>query len=117
MIDLSGNTITASNETLLRQAPMTAHDYLMHAIHDIDELLGKGYAKAHPELMGAYMQTAAMDLGAAVIARALDGVGEAIQAANVLYETACAAAATDPDWIERKPLQSVAARARRSPPK
>ena len=43
----------------MRQAYFTAHDYLMHAIHDIDEQLGKGYAKQHPELIVAYMQTAA----------------------------------------------------------
>jgi hypothetical protein len=36
---------------------MAAHDYMMKAISDIDEL-GKGYAKAHPELIGAYMRTA-----------------------------------------------------------
>ena len=66
--------ITAGNETLLRQAPMTAHDYMMKAISDIDELLGEGYAKKHPELIGAYMQTAAIDYGSAIIARAIESV-------------------------------------------
>jgi hypothetical protein len=53
-------------ETLLRQAPMTAHDYMMHAISDIDELLGKGYAAKHPELIAAYMQTAAIDFATGI---------------------------------------------------
>jgi hypothetical protein len=53
---------------------MTAHDYMMKAISDIDELLGKGYAKQHAELIAAYMQTAAIDLGTAVIARAIEGM-------------------------------------------
>ena len=48
---------------------MTAHDYMMHAINDIEELLGDGYAKQHPELIAAYMQTAALDLGAVIIAK------------------------------------------------
>jgi len=40
--------IEADYDTLLRQATMTAHDYLLHAIADIDKVLGKGYAKDHP---------------------------------------------------------------------
>ena len=53
---------------------MTAHDYMMKAISDIDELLGKGYAKQHSELIAAYMQTAAIDFGTAIIARAIESV-------------------------------------------
>jgi hypothetical protein len=49
----------------MRQAHMTAHDYMMNAIHDIDELLEKGYARAHPELIAAYMRTAAQDFDTA----------------------------------------------------
>jgi hypothetical protein len=37
----------------------TALDYMSQAIADIDGLLGKGYAKEHPELIAAYMQTVA----------------------------------------------------------
>lgn len=71
--------ITAGTETLFRQAPMTAHDYMLKAIHDIDELLGKGYAKQHSELIAAYMQTAAIDFGAAIIARAIEGISGALE--------------------------------------
>jgi hypothetical protein len=65
-------SIGAGNSTLLRQAPMTADVYMKCAVHDINELFGLGYARAHPELVAAYMQTAAMDMGAAVIARAIE---------------------------------------------
>lgn len=65
-------TIAADSETLLKQAPWTARDYLMHAIHDIDEQFGEGYAKRNPELVGRYMQTCALDFGAAIIARAIE---------------------------------------------
>jgi hypothetical protein len=73
-------TIDAGNPTLLRQAPMTANEYLMSAIDHIDQKLGKGYAKQHPELIAAFMQSSAMDLGTAVIARAIESVASAINA-------------------------------------
>jgi hypothetical protein len=66
---MPGYSITADSDTLLRQASATADNYLMNAIEDIDKRLGRGYAKAHPELIGAYMQTAAVDLGTAVVGR------------------------------------------------
>jgi len=63
--------IEVGSETLFRQAPMTAHDYMLKA-SDIDELLGKGYAKQHPELIAAYMQTAATDFGTAIVAGGIE---------------------------------------------
>ena len=45
-----------------------------HEKRHIDKLLGKGYAKQHPELIAAYMQTAAIDFGTAIIARAIKSV-------------------------------------------
>jgi hypothetical protein len=69
--------ITANGDTLMRQAPMTADLYLGEAIEDIDKRLGKGYAKAHPELVAAYMFTAAADYGATLLAQKLqDGITE-----------------------------------------
>ena len=65
-------SVAVDTETLFRQAPMTAHDYMLHAIHDIDEKLSTGYAKAHPELIAAYMQAAALDFGTAVLARSIE---------------------------------------------
>jgi hypothetical protein len=62
----------------MRQAPMTANEYLMSAIDHIDLLLVEGYAKAHPELIGAFMQTSAIELGAGEIARAIQGLGDVI---------------------------------------
>ena len=68
--------VEAGNSTLLRQAPMTAHTYMACAVHDIDEMFGKGYAKAHPELVAAYMQTSAIEMTGGAIARALDNLPE-----------------------------------------
>lgn len=50
-----------SAEDAMRQATMTAHEYLIKAITSVDDLLGPGYAKAHPELVGALVQAAATD--------------------------------------------------------
>jgi len=66
--------IGASNDTLMRQASMTAEDYMREAVTSIDNQFGEGYAKEHPELVGAFMKTAALDFGACVIARAIEGV-------------------------------------------
>lgn len=51
-------------EHLMHQAADTAFHYLLRAEKDIDDHFGPGYAKAHPELMAAYMQTAAADFSA-----------------------------------------------------
>ena len=43
------HSITASFDTLLKQAPMTAHSFMLSARNDIDEMFGPGYAAKHPE--------------------------------------------------------------------
>lgn len=67
-------------QTLMIQAMETAETYLDHAIIDIDKRLGQGYAKAHPELVAAYMQTAAIDFattfGMQGVASALDRIAQ-----------------------------------------
>jgi len=50
-----------SPENAMKQAAMTAHEYMRYAIHNIDSLLGKGYAAKHPELIVAFMQTCVTD--------------------------------------------------------
>jgi hypothetical protein len=35
--------------------------YLLEAVEDIDRTFGEGYAKEHPGLVGAFIQTCAMD--------------------------------------------------------
>ena len=78
----------------MRQGAMTAAEYLRSAIDHIDAELGKGYAKAHPELIGAFMQTAVLDLGAATIARAVQGIDPALDGVAVaLYDVANATSA------------------------
>ena len=72
------NRITADHKTLMRQAPMTAHEYFHEAIKSIDDRFGDGYAQAHPELIGAFMQTAARDFQTAITALTMQDAAEQI---------------------------------------
>jgi hypothetical protein len=49
-------------------------DEIRDAVEDIDAILGQGYAKAHPELIGAYMQSVAIEDAADTIAQALNNI-------------------------------------------
>jgi hypothetical protein len=70
--------IEASYDTLMNQAGSTAHRYLADAINAIDQELGEGYAAKHPELMAAFIRTAATDFAAAAQAVALQDLGDKI---------------------------------------
>ncbi len=59
--------VEADTETLMRQAGYTAAEYMDAGIKQIDGTFGKGYAKKHPELLGAFMLTASQDYQAAMI--------------------------------------------------
>lgn len=48
-------------DTLAEQAAKTASGWMSDAVEEIDKLFGKGYAKQHPELVAAFMQSAAID--------------------------------------------------------
>jgi len=71
--------IALSGAELMQQASWTADEYLLHAIERIDMRLGKGYAKAHPELIGAFMQTAALDFAAGIVAKMIDRLADAAE--------------------------------------
>jgi hypothetical protein len=68
--------VTASGDTLMRQAPMTANEYMDAAVRAIDEQFGRGYSADHPELVAAHMNTSALDFGASIIARALEALAD-----------------------------------------
>jgi hypothetical protein len=52
---------TADATYLMEQATHTAAFYLSSALHDIDKRICTGYAREHPNLIAAYMITAALD--------------------------------------------------------
>lgn len=43
-------------ETLMRQAAHTAEYYLDRAVEALDQKFGKGYARANPQLVTAFLQ-------------------------------------------------------------
>ena len=83
--------VTADWHTLLKQAPMTAHDYMHSAISDIDKMFGEGFAKKNPDLVAAYMQVCAKDFATAsfckvfgtVLDRRLGDIASALSAREV----------------------------------
>lgn len=73
------NDVTAIPETLMRQAWMTADEYLRYAIECIDLRFNTvGYAKEHPELVAAFMNTAARDFHTGMMAKTLGYIGDTI---------------------------------------
>lgn len=48
------NRVATSSENIMRQAGMTAAEYLDAAVKYIDETFGEGYAKNNPMLVGAF---------------------------------------------------------------
>jgi hypothetical protein len=61
---------------------------MRNAVRAIDELLGKGYAKDHPELIAAYMETAAKDFGDVCLAKEIgEAVGDPAEAISGLSES------------------------------
>ncbi len=56
-----------SPRELIDQASVTATSYMRQAVESIDEQFGAGYAKAHPELVAAFVQAASRDFLAAVL--------------------------------------------------
>jgi hypothetical protein len=76
--------IELSGQEILEQAKMTAHDYLLAGMTDIDKLFGAGAARSHPELVTAYARIAAIDAGATSITQqvraGLDTVADAVLA-------------------------------------
>jgi hypothetical protein len=61
--------VEANFHTLMDQASGTAETYFSRAIKSIDGEFGDGYSANHPELVVGFMQTAAMDFGAGVLAQ------------------------------------------------
>lgn len=77
---------TKSDSGLQDDASKTAHTYLAKAINSVNELMGDGAAKQHPQLVIAVMEAASRDYLAATlgqrIAPALDEVASAIRDAG-----------------------------------
>lgn len=63
--------ITSTSTELMAQASETAGLYLITAVKKINEALGKGAAKDHPELIAAFMASASSDFRTGLMAKTL----------------------------------------------
>ena len=70
--------ITASGDTLMRQAPATIEVYMIDAVDMIDKKFGTGYSQKHPELVAAFIQASSVDLASAIITKGLQEIGNSI---------------------------------------
>lgn len=69
-------------ENLSKQGLMSAADNMRRAVEDIDGTFGKGYAKAHPELVGALVMAAAIDYSGTALHNAMNGITDALCAVS-----------------------------------
>lgn len=74
-----GLSVDATAETLMRQAGYTAEEYMKIAVESIDDLFGVGHARRNPELIAAFIQTAACDYKAALDLAGFQKIAEAIR--------------------------------------
>jgi hypothetical protein len=63
--------ITADSHKLMEDGANAATYYMGSAVENIERKFGKGYAKEHPELVGAYINAASRDTLGAEIAKSI----------------------------------------------
>lgn len=78
--------ILADSETLMSQAPGTVAFYMREGVEQIDRLFGDGYAKAHPELLAAFITASATDMHGAIIAGAIEAVAGTIGEQGIRFD-------------------------------
>jgi len=61
----------SSADNLAKQASATVHCYMRGAVMAVDEFLGEGYAKDHPELVGSIVQACAIDFATGMFTAAV----------------------------------------------
>jgi NAD(P)H-hydrate repair Nnr-like enzyme with NAD(P)H-hydrate epimerase domain len=68
----------ADPTTLMRQASWTVAEYMEQAKKNIDSLFGTGYAKAHPELVAAFITACTKDFDSGIMSQKLEAVAWAV---------------------------------------
>ncbi len=71
--------IKASWKKLMEDASGASRYYMSEAADAIDAKFGKGYAKAHPELVGQYMKVAVYEYRSNCIAKVLYDIASEFQ--------------------------------------
>jgi len=73
----------------LGDAPAAITACLRVGAREIDALFGEGYARDHPELLGAFIQAGAALAGAAYLAGRMAGLCEALDYINRAIQSTC----------------------------
>jgi phage terminase large subunit len=78
-IEISGNEF-------LEQAKSTAHDFMIEAVHNVNEIMGSGASEKFPQIVAAMIQAAATDVHGAIIAQqvraGLDAIASSVDDMN-----------------------------------
>ena len=72
---------------LMGQAHCTAYEYLKHGVEQIDSVLGEGYAKKNPQLLGDFMKVCAEDYSASLRGMCADRIADALGVVSDAIET------------------------------
>jgi hypothetical protein len=59
---------------------MTSETYMREAVENIDKMFGKGHAKAHPDLLIAFMQASSADFNASINKLAAQDIRDGMRA-------------------------------------
>lgn len=71
-----------SPSRLVEQTKNTIAMYLDYAVERIDAVFGHGYAKDHPELVGAFIRSCADDFATGMLDNGIDNLVNAISDLN-----------------------------------
>jgi hypothetical protein len=74
-MEIKGYRITADNDTIMRQGPTTIELY----INEIKGNMGEEWCEKNPMAMAMLVQACATECSGGFIARAMEGVAEAIE--------------------------------------
>ena len=80
--ELIHSSISASWDQLRAEGLDDVNMYLSNAIKQIDKKLGDGYAKEHPELIGAYMNAVSIATNSGVIGKCILQLRDSMEGLN-----------------------------------
>lgn len=95
--------VKVDSMTTMRHGHMSANEYLVNAVADIDAALGVGYAKKNPNLIATYLQVAHKEAAQADFTR--DVFSMVDQVIDILVDSGIL---KDADWMMEPPIPSDA---------
>jgi hypothetical protein len=69
-----------SPDTLMRQAPMTVHDYLLDVVRTVDKVFGEGFAARNPVFVASLVDSCVRDFHTGIFSCALGRLADVLEA-------------------------------------